>query len=197
MSSATAPFSKPIQLDYHEYYKHFHLSFDRTGGQEQFRENVSRIFARSGIAFELSQKGHIERLAPSVLREALSVASFSSGDRVLDQMLEDARKKFLSPDVKIRREALERLWDGWERLKTQADPSNKKLSVATLLDCAAGNPAFRAVLEKEARELTEIGNSFQIRHTEVSQTPVTSSAHIDYLFHRLFSLMQLLLRKGL
>lgn len=168
--------SKPIQRDYHEFFKHYHLSFDRETGQEEFRKNVNRIFARNGIAYELSQQGRIERLAPAVLREALSNVSFFSGDSMLDAMLEEARRKFLSPDIKVRREALERLWDGWERLKSLSDPSNKKLSVAALLDNAAPKAPFRDVLEKEARELTEIGNSFHIRHTEVLQTPVTSSA---------------------
>jgi len=186
---------KPVQHDYHKFFQHHHLSFDEQAGQEEFRTNVNRIFARNGIAYDLSATGRVERVAPAVLREELSNAVFISGDSTLDRMLEEARQKFLSPDVRIRREALERLWDCWERLKSQADPNNKKIAVATLLDRAAPDAPFRAVLEKEARELTEIGNSFHIRHSEVSQTPLTSSAHVDYLFHRLFCLVLLLLRR--
>lgn len=187
---------KPIQHDFHKFSQHHHLSFDEQAGQEEFRTNVNRIFARNGIAYDLSATGRVERVAPPVLREELSNAVFSSGDGTLDRMLEEARQKFLSPDVPIRREALERLWDCWERLKSQADPNNKKIAVATLLDRAAHDVPFRTVLEKEARELTDIGNSFHIRHSEVSQTPLTSSAHIDYLFHRLFCLVLLLLLRS-
>lgn len=186
---------KPIQHDYHKFFQHHHLSFDEQAGQEEFRVSVNRIFSRNGIAYDLSATGCIERVAPPVLREQLATTLFISEDRTLDRMLEEARQKFLSPDVRIRREALERLWDCWERLKSQADPINKKIAVATLLDRAAPDAPFRTVLEKEARELTEIGNSFHIRHSEVSQTPLTSSAHVDYLFHRLFCLVLLLLRK--
>lgn len=186
---------KPVQHDYHKFFQHHHLSFDEQVGQEEFRINVNRIFARNGIAYDLSATGRVERVAPPVLREELSNAVFISGDGTLDRMLEEARQKFLNPDVRIRREALERLWDCWERLKSQADPNNKKVAVATLLDQVAPDAPFRAVLEKEARELTEIGNSFHIRHSEVSQTPLTFSAHVDYLFHRLFALVLLLLRK--
>ncbi len=186
---------KPIQHDYHKFFQHHHLSFDEQAGQEEFRTNVNRIFSRNDIAYDLSERGRVERVAPLVLREALSNAVFISGDDTLNRMLEEARQKFPSPDMRIRREALERLWDCWERLKSQIDPHNKNNSVATLLDRAAPDAPFRAVLEKEARELTEIGNSFHIRHSEVSQTPLTSSAHVDYLFHRLFALILLLLRK--
>lgn len=186
---------KPIQQDFHKFFQHHHLSFDEQAGRDEFRTSINRIFSRNGIVYNLSATGQIERIAPPVLREVLSNAFFATGDGTLDRMFEEARKKYLSPDLRIRQEALERLWDGWERLKSQADPSNKKIAVATLLDRAAPDAPFRTVLEKEARELTEIGNSFHIRHSEVSQTPLTSSAHIDYLFHRLFCLVLLLLRR--
>ena len=52
----------------------------------------------------------------------------------------------------------------------------------------------RERLDKEAFELTSIGNSFQIRHTETQQTPLELSEHVDYLFHRLFSMVWLILR---
>ena len=50
------------------------------------------------------------------------------------------------------------------------------------------------MLEEEARKLTDIGNSFHIRHTETKQTLVSDSHIIDYLFHRLFSMIMLLLK---
>jgi hypothetical protein len=87
------------------------------------------------------------------------------------------------------------LWDCWERLKSLEDPQNKKQSVTALLDKAADDPLFRKMLDDEARALTDIGNSFHIRHSEVTQSTVMDSSHIDYLFHRLFSMIQLLLKK--
>jgi hypothetical protein len=50
--------------------------------------------------------------------EALGTATFKKGDGPLDEMLEDARGKFLSRDIEVRRESLERLWDAWESLRT-------------------------------------------------------------------------------
>src|SRR6185436_10959217 len=108
--------------------------------------------------------------------------------------LEAARQKFLNRSIDVRRESLEKLWDAWERLKTLEPGRDKRESAGRLLDRASGEPALRARLEHEARELTEIGNTFMIRHTEVDKVPVVASAHIDYLFQRMFSMIRLLLK---
>jgi len=42
--------------------------------------------------------------------------------------------------------------------------------------------------------LTTVGNTFHIRHSEVSQVELAGDNHVDYLFHRLFALIWLLLR---
>src|ERR1700730_4158131 len=91
------------------------------------------------------------------------------------------------------RKSVESLWDAFERLKTVDAAGNKRAGIAALLDGAAGGPRFRQFLEAEARSLTEAGNAFQIRHHEVGQEAIASSAAVDYLFHRLFALTQLLL----
>ena len=67
------------------------------------------------------------------------------------------------------------------------------MSVAQLLDKCSPEPAFRKVLEVEARALTEIGNDFHIRHFETDKTELVYPEHNDYLFHRLFALVHLLL----
>ena len=95
----------------------------------------------------------------------------------------------------MRREALELLWDAWERLKSLANPDDKKRSIKIILDVAAAEPLLRARLEEEAKELTGIGSSHLIRHSEVNQVPDIDVDQVDYLFHRLFTMIQLLLRK--
>jgi hypothetical protein len=78
-------------------------------------------------------------------------------------------------------------------LKTVEAGKDKKESAKALLDKAATEPIFRFRLEQEARELTEIGNKFMIRHTETDKVPIQDSAHVDYLFQRMFSIIRLLL----
>lgn len=187
---------KPIRKGYHKFFNHHHLDFDIDAGRDEFQNDVNRIFRRNGLAYELSWNGCVERLAPQVLREELATSQFATGDADLDRMLEKARDKFSDPDETNRREALEALWDAWERLKTLGEGPNKKAQITNLLDHTASScsPKFREALEREAGELTWIGNNFQIRHSEKNQERLARSEHVDYLFHRLFSLIQVILR---
>jgi len=185
---------KPIQGDYHDYFKHYHLSFNREEGQAALRDDINRIFARNGIAFELNTTGTIERLAPEGIRESLNSAQFKTGDDDLNALLEAARTKYLDPDLNVRKESLEKLWDAWERLKTIEDKDKKK-GATILLNKAATEPTFRGLLEEEAEKLTVIGNNFRIRHSETTKAPIETSEQVDYMFHRMFALIHLLLRK--
>lgn len=184
---------KPKELDYHSFFGHSHFRYEVEEGRATFRHDINRILARNGLAYELGSDGFVIRLAPVVLGDALKSAVFHTGDAQLDSLLEAARKKYLDSDLKIRTESLEKLWDAWERLKT-IETGDKKKSVEALLNKAAAEPNFRERLKKEALELTEIGNKFRIRHSETNQVPLELSEHVDYLFHRLFALIRLLLR---
>lgn len=184
----------PIQGRHHPFFSHFHLSFNEQEGQDAWREAINRIFARNGIAFELNEEGTIQRLAPAGIREALTLARFSTGDNDLNLLLETARSKYLDPDLVIRKDSLEKLWDAWERLKT-LEHTDKRTSISLLLDKSASEPTFRSLLEKEARDLTDTGNTFRIRHSETSKVPIDTTEQVDYLFHRMFAMIRLLLKK--
>ena len=185
---------KPVQTDYHSFYRHHHLRFEPEEGQGAFRDDINRILSRNGLAYELKPNGEVGRLAPVVLREALASVVFRTGDADLDSLLEAARTKYLNPSLTVRQESLEKLWAAWERLKTIEPGKDKKASATALLKKAASEPNFYKRLEDEAHELTRIGNNFTIRHSETYQVPLELSEHVDYLFHRLFALIQLLLR---
>lgn len=170
-----ASVAKPISGKYHDYFNHHHLTFDKAAGQEDFRVTVNRIFARNGVAFEMLPNGRTERVLPLVLGEELKRTLFNTGDRMLDE----CRAKFSDRNPLVRREALERLWDAWERLKSLADPSDKKRSVNLNLDAVTSVPSLRKRLETEATELNSIGNSHLIRHSEISQVPVIDVDQVD------------------
>lgn len=184
---------QPIPGQWHSYFNHHHLDHDRAAGLEDWRSQLNRLFARNGVAFEMDETGLMHRRAPEALREALVSVRFQTGDPALDRLCETARSKFLSPKLDMRREALESLWDAYERLKSIDAPGDKKAGVSLLLDRAASGPKFRALLEAEARNLTDAGNSLHIRHHEVGQEAISTSGQVDYLFHRLFALVQLVL----
>ena len=152
-------------MRYHDYWHHYDLSFDIELGRRNFTEDVNRIFARNGLAYTLTSEGRVERLGPPVLREELASTEFVTGNSELDRLLESARRKFLSPNEEIRREALLELWDAWERLKTTGVGPNKKDEITSLLDDAAGSalPKFRARLETEALESHCLNKTFTQR----------------------------------
>ena len=137
--------AKPIQGSYHSFFRHHHLSFDEETGKESFREKINTIFRRNGIAFVLEYDGAIKRIIPEQFKSFIST-HLRTGDPVLDNMIDDAQKKFLNPDTKIRKEAIERLWDCWERIKTLENPTNKKKSISTLLDKTSTEPDTRLLL---------------------------------------------------
>ena len=131
------------------------------------------------------------RPTPPVLEDLLKALPLS-GDNQLDQLVRDARDKFQDKSPNVRKVALDKLWDAWERLKT-LEAGDKKASISKILDSTSPTAEFREVLEREAQELTRIGNTFQIRHWERGTVPVEQVRHMDYLFHRLFALVWLIL----
>lgn len=188
---------KPVvRGTFHAYFSHYHYDFDEREGKRIFREDVNRLFSRNGIAFELNQNGQIIRLLPETLQQELIRVVFTTEDNELNELLETARARFLNPRLDIRKDALEKLWDGWERLKTIENPNNKADSVAILLNKVSSEETLKSVLDAEARQLTLIGNNFRIRHSEIGKVPINESEIVDYLFYRLFIFIILLLRKS-
>jgi hypothetical protein len=131
------------------------------------------------------------RAPPPVLAPSLARGLPQSGDNRLDELLDEALNKLLDKSPVVQKEGLERLWDAWERLKTLADADRKK-GISLLLS-GAGGADFTEVLDVEARALTDIGNKFQIRHFEQKKKPLRNASHVEYLFHRMFALVWLLL----
>lgn len=94
--------AEPHRAGHHPFFDHYHLVFNQAEGQNKFRAEINRMFERNGIAFELRDTGLLERIAPEGLREVLSQAVFQTGYHVLDELLERARARFLSPNPAIR-----------------------------------------------------------------------------------------------
>lgn len=125
--------AEALNPEFHSYWSHSHYTYDQQQGQAKFAAGVNRIFERNGAAFHLVE-GEISRIAPAILDDSLAQTLFHTGDAELDKMLQAAREKFLNRALDVRREALEKLWDAWERLKTLEPAKDKKPSVKALLD---------------------------------------------------------------
>jgi hypothetical protein len=186
--------ARPIQAGYHPFFGHYHLRFDHDEGLKELVADVNRLLARNGIGFELTAEGRAMRLGPAALRDAVADALFHSGDAETDRLLEDSRRLILSPHIEDRRNGLEKLWDAFERIKTLESGNDKREQTMALLDRATRAPRLRDFLKSEAKELTAIGNNLQIRHFETTQEKLEHPEEVDYLFHRMFSFIRLILR---
>ncbi len=186
---------EPIQGAYHSYYRHHHLSWDRDAGLARFVADVNLLFRRNAVAYELTGTGQARRLLPQAIANTIGWALFHTGDAETDRLLEAARQRILSPKPDDRRDALEKLWDAFERLKTLEPGADKRVQADALLDqVAAPGSGFRQALGREAAELTRIGNSFRIRHSETTQEALTSLDQVDYLFTRMFAFVRMILK---
>ncbi|MGV9324096.1 hypothetical protein [Streptosporangium sandarakinum] len=196
---------QPTFTDSHTWrFAHVHYSFDTRErdpfidgpppGQVQFQDDVEQILKRNGIAFTLGSDMRVHRLGPTEARTAISDFRPNTGDPELDALLTDAVSRFLSRVPADRQDALEKLWDAFERLKTLELGGQKSNSIARLLDNAAPGP-FRSDLEKEFKALTDIGNRFRIRHHEHDQHTLPNDAAKDYMFIRCVSLIAHVLRR--
>jgi hypothetical protein len=180
--------SKVVGGQRHGFFYHVHLRFDRTVGRQDLREAANRLLARGGMAFELNTDGEIVRLAPPVVREQLQQRLPATVDSDLDELLESAIRRYLDPDPQVRRDAVEKLWDAFERAKTILRGKDKKARADALLAAAATSPQEEDVLRAEMQAMTKIGNDFRIRHHEVGKA-VPSDGLIDYLFARMYALL--------
>ncbi|RYF46745.1 MAG: hypothetical protein EOO27_38770 [Comamonadaceae bacterium] len=185
--------SKPSNGRYHDFLRHFELSFDRRAGRTQFREEVNVLLRRGGTVFEMNSAMQIQRVGTPELRAALRALRPDTGDATLDDLLESARDLYLSRNPADRTTAIEKFWDGFSRLKSIDVPGKNKVrqSVAALLSNISDEP-FRAFIESEMTVLTDFGNQFQIRHHEVGQTPIPTDAQ-DYIVSRMANLIVFLL----
>ena len=188
---------EPTQVGWHDYHSHHHLKIDREAGLEKFVEDINRIFSRNGLAYELGESGAIERTVPAPMADLVNRSSFRTGDNDLDGLLDTAIDRFLSPKPEARQDALEKLWDAFERLKTIEGGKDKKAGATALIDRAISDdaPVFRSVVETEFKTMTKVGNELRIRHVEVGHEPVGETGEKDDLFMRLYSLVWLMLKK--
>lgn len=184
----------PEAVSHHSYYRHDHLRYDREAGLIGFAEDLNRLFARAGLAFEMEADGSVRRLLPAPLRSAIAETEFATGDPATDDLLARAAALLASRDPDAHQDAVEKLWDAFERIKT-LHPGHKKQSSEALLAAAHApdSPTFNTAIEAEFRALTDLGNKLRIRHSETDKEAIASRREPEYLFHRLFALLRYVL----
>lgn len=192
----------PSQRRFHKFFSHYELEFygnSREKTQETFKKEVNELLCRGRVIYEcVSVDGtlQIQRMGTPEVRRLMADLQPNSGDKELDDLIIEARERYLSHKEDERRIGLEKLWDAFERLKTiepLADgKSNKKASVEQLLSRITVEP-LRKVIGDDMEALTIVGNKFRIRHHETDKHVVPVEGY-DYLFARMSNVIITLLR---
>jgi putative DNA methylase len=139
---------QPIRGQWHSFFDHHHLTFDAEAGKQQWIGDVNRIFARAGLAYEMTQEGRVLRLVSAPLHEIIATAEFATGDDETDRLLSRAVALISSRGADAHQDALEKLWDAFERIKTLEHTDKKHGSEALLLRAEAANaPRFNQQME--------------------------------------------------
>lgn len=123
--------------------------------------------------------------------ELLFNNTITTEDNELNDLINKAKKYFIEGDKET---AIEKLWDGFERIKTFDFNTNKKVSSEKLLEKISVN-ILKEDFELEFKQLTEIGNRYKIRHSETNKIPIHDQQTLNYLFFRMFSLLNLCIVK--
>ena len=168
--------------DIEQFWQFIKTKYSGTGCYEQRRIYIFESFQKL-LGYleekELSNGSSLLKLAK--VEKALTI------DQELNKLIEEAKKRFENPsDKKI---ALEKLWDAFERIKTYFG-TNKKLSSEQLVDLISTN-FDKDFINNEFKELTSIGNSYNIRHHEQGKIIISENKHIEYLFFRMLALLNL------
>ncbi len=164
-----------------------------SGEKDPFQTAINDSLRKDNLPFRLSDMGLIELQAD---HEVLSPEIIASIDLITEpgihDLLKEAVEKHMQPTVQAHRDAVEKIWDALERLKTYYTDLDKKGSASKIIrDMAGGNSSFVTLFDIEFKALTDIGNGFRIRHHETSKVDITDPRHYDYFFNRCLSLIAL------
>ena len=182
---------------YHSYYRHDDISFGTTTWiRPKFRKEINDIFTKTGLLYFLNDDGMVERiventpLTPEIENEVQNIK-----EKGIKELLEEAILDYKIPNPSARRDAVEKIWDALERLKTYYTSLDKKASAAKIVnDMSGGNNDFQTLFNDEFIALTKIGNNYRIRHHETDKVDITDDNYYDYFFNRCLSLMALAIK---
>lgn len=162
----------------------------KTNYEENYREAIKEFKEFINESLSLDSGVDLSYLLDlNINTELLFEKTADTEDEELNKLIKDAKNRFFHP--KDKQIAVEKLWDAFERLKTYFN-ANKKNSVSKLVKVTSRN-FDEEIINQEFEKLTDIGNKFRIRHHETDKKKITEPKHLNYLFFRMLSLINLCL----
>ena len=177
---------------YHSFFRHDDLSFGETNEiAGKFIEEINRTFQQTGLLYQLTINLEVERIEETaILTEKMEKDIRSIKEPGLRELLIMAVQKHKSPYSNDQKDAVEKIWDAFERLKTYYTNKSKRESADQIIsDMSDGKDAYMELFTAEFKLLTEIGNNYRIRHHETNKIDITDIRHYDYFFNRCLALI--------
>ena len=122
--------------------------------------------------------------------ELLFNQEVTTKDTNLNDLINESKKLYIKGNKQL---ALEKIWDAFERLKTYYS-SNKQKSAEKICNLL-GSDLSENYFNNEYKNLTNIGNEYQIRHFETSKIPINNEETKEYLFFKMLALINLSINK--
>ena len=179
---------------FHSYFGHHHLQCKQTRWIcTAFKSEINDIFTKTGLLYKLTDDKIIERIVEnSPLTPDIETSISQVQERGVRELLQEAIALYKQPYPGSCRNAVEKIWDALERLKTYYTTMDKKASASQIVnDIADGQANFVELFDEEFKALTKIGNNYRIRHHETDKIDITDDRHFDYFFNRCLSLISL------
>lgn len=211
--SKIAPYDQYALLDYiefiganirdisrktwHSFYGHHDLGHAGTNSVFAiFRNDINNIFYKTGLLYELTEDGLVERIEEyGVLDKGTESDVSLVVEPGLRELLQTAIALHKSPHPADQRDSVEKIWDALERMKTYYTDLDKKRSVERIInDLSSGQGEISTLFNDEFIALTKMGNNFRIRHHETDKVDIADIRHYGYFFNRCLSLIALSLQ---
>ena len=164
-------------------------SFNRHVANEEFEIKINTIFKLNKIKVELVD-GEIRT---AIDKSLLLDSSITFNEIGVEELIKIAEDLYGQGKYSY---AVEKIWDAFERIKTYYYPQlDKKKSVDKIIDeISCNNMEFRSMFASEFKSLTDIGNSYRIRHHETNKIDISEDIHYEYFYKRCFALISVLLK---
>lgn len=180
--------------DFHSYWWHHHLTCQNSRNVcAQFRDEINSIFQKTGLLYSLNTDLQVERIvenSPLTPEVEATIATVKEPGTL--ELLQEAILHHKRPYPADIRDATEKIWDAFERLKTYYTALKKAKSAEKIVDDMAGRQApYATLFDTEFKALTKIGNDFRIRHHETDKIEINDIRYYDYFFNRCLSLIAL------
>lgn len=113
-------------------------------------------------------------------------------EKGVQELMEEAISKYHLGNIQ---DAVEKLWDALERIKTVLIPGSKKQSAHLLLNKMSNNDVnFYNLYNDEILALTRIGNNYRIRHHEIDKFEIKNHVDWEYLYNRCSSFLNVAIK---